>query len=134
VAGERVSLRIAGIPAPKGSRTVGTRKNGTHYTRESSEGVKSWVEAVAYSARANRPKGKPLEPPYEIELVFSMPRPAAPKYDWPSKDGDIDKLVRGVLDGMVQGGLLVDDRHVTALTARKEFSGPAAAGVAVCVL
>ncbi len=130
----RVSLRIAGIPAPKGSRTIGRRKDGSTYTREASAAVKSWVEAVAYSARANRPQGKPLDPSYEVELVFSMPRPADPKYDWPTKDGDVDKLVRGVLDGMVQGGLLVDDRHVTALTARKQFSGPASAGVAVCVL
>lgn len=127
---EVVSLRIAGIPAPKGSRTVGTRKNGTHYTRESSAGCKSWVEAVAYSARANRPKGKPLEPPYEIELVFSMPRSAKPKYDWPTKDGDVDKLVRGVLDGMVQGGLLVDDRHVVKLVASKAFGTP---GVGVAI-
>jgi Holliday junction resolvase RusA-like endonuclease len=92
------------------------------------------LEAVTYSARANRPAGKPLEPPYEIELVFSMPRPAGPKYDWPTKDGDVDKLVRGVLDGMVQGELLVDDRHVTAVVARKQFTGLSAAGVAICVL
>jgi hypothetical protein len=89
----RVSLLIAGIPAPKGSRTVGTRKNGTHYTRESSPVVKSWVEAVAYSARANRPGGKALEPPYEVDLAFSLPRPGKPSHDWPSTC-DTDKLKR----------------------------------------
>lgn len=126
---ERATLSIAGIPAPKGSRTVGTRKNGSHYTRESSPGVKSWVEAVAYSARANRPKGQALAPPYEIELAFYMPQGKTAKWPWPSTC-DTDKLCRGVLDGLVQGGLLVDDRHVVKLVASKEFGTP---GVAVTV-
>jgi Holliday junction resolvase RusA-like endonuclease len=95
--------------------------------------VKSWVEAVGYSARANRVGGKPLEPPYVIELEFRMPRPADPKYGWPTKDGDIDKLARGALDGLVQGGLLVDDRHVVDLRATKVFTGPGATGVTVVV-
>ena len=126
----RVSLVIAGEPAPKGSRTVGTRKDGSHYTRESSPGVKSWVEAVAYSARANQPGGRALEPPYEIDLAFSLRRPADPSWDWPSTC-DVDKLCRGVLDGLVQGGLLVDDRHVVKLSASKRYGTPC---VAVTVL
>ena len=119
----RASLLIAGIPAPKGSRTVGRRKDGSHYTRESSKAVGPWTEQVAYAARANRPEGKMLRPPYAIELVFFLPRPARPKYDWPAK-ADIDKLARGVLDGLVRGDLLLDDRHVVELRARKQFGTP----------
>jgi len=88
------------------------------------------VEAVAYSARANRPGGKVLEPPYELELVVSLPEPAAPKYTWPTKDGDGDKLERAILDGLVKGGLLVDDRHIVECCWRKQFGVP---GVAVVV-
>jgi Holliday junction resolvase RusA-like endonuclease len=128
----RVSLRVAGIPAPKGSRTPGRRKNGTIYTRPASAGEKSWTEVVAYSARANRPAGKTLEPPYEVELTFFMPRPDKPSWEWPSKC-DTDKLVRCVLDGLVDGKLLVDDRHVVKLIASKQYSGRGAAGVAVVV-
>jgi Holliday junction resolvase RusA-like endonuclease len=84
---------------------------------------------VAYAARANRPGGKTLEPPYRIELEFRMPRPAKPKYDWPVV-GDIDKLERGVLDGLVRGGLIVDDRHIIDLSSSKRFGTP---GVAVTV-
>lgn len=124
-----MTLSIAGIPAPKGSRTVRIGKNGKPYTHESSATAKSWVEAVAYSARANRPKGQALAPPYEVELAFHMPRGATSKWAWPSTC-DTDKLARGVLDGLVQGGLLVDDRHVVKLVASKGFGTP---GVSVVV-
>lgn len=126
---QRVSLRIAGVPAPKGSRTVRIGKGGKPHTHESSPGIKSWVEAVAYSARANRPKGQALAPPYEIEIAFYMPRGKTAKWLWPSTC-DVDKLARGVLDGLVQGGLLVDDRHVVKLVASKEFGTP---GVGVAI-
>jgi Holliday junction resolvase RusA-like endonuclease len=126
---ERASLRIAGIPAPKGSRIPGHRNDGSIFTRPASAGEKSWIEAVAYAARANRPGGKVLEPPYELELVVSMPEPAKPKYGWPSR-GDGDKLERAILDGLVKGGLLVDDRHIVECRWRKEFGVP---GVAVTV-
>lgn len=129
----RVSLRIAGIPAPKGSRTPGRRKDGSIYTRPASANEKSWVEAVAYCAAANRPAGRVLEPPYVVELAFYLPRPDRPKYDWPTKEGDGDKMERAVLDGLVKGGLLVDDRHVVGCSWTQAFSGRAVAGVAVVV-
>jgi hypothetical protein len=43
-----------------------------------------------------------------------------------------DKLARAVLDGLVAGGLLVDDRHVTVLAAEKRWAPPqGGAGVVV---
>lgn len=125
----RVSLVVAGTPAPKGSRIPGRRKNGTIYTRPANPAEKSWTEAVAYSARANRLGGKALEPPYLVELVFSMPRPAKPTWEWPSKS-DVDKLARCAIDGLVDGGLLLDDRHVVKLSASKRYGTP---GVSVVV-
>ena len=71
-----------------------------------------------------------MEPPYELELTISMPKPAKPKYAWPTKDGDGDKLERAILDGLVQGGLLIDDRHIIDCHWRKGFGTP---GVAVIV-
>ncbi len=123
----RLSIYIAGHPAPKGSR-VHFRNGGS---RESSTRCKPWVDVVAYAARANRPAYEPLDPPYEVELVFSMPEGKRPKYGWPTKDGDLDKLVRACLDGLTQGGLIVDDRHVTRIVTEKRFGVP---GVKVVVL
>lgn len=120
MSGHRVSITVAGHPAPKGSRTF----LGKGKSRESSERCKPWVEQIAYAAKANRPGGKALEPPYEVELRFAMPEGLRPKYGWPTKDGDLDKLVRAVLDGLTLGGLIVDDRHVTRIVTEKCFGAP----------
>jgi Holliday junction resolvase RusA-like endonuclease len=120
----RATLLIAGHPAPKGSRVFLGKGRGS---RESSDRCKPWVEQIIYAARANRPPGGPLEPPYEVELSFSMPKGDRPKYGWPTKDGDLDKLVRAVLDGLTQGGMLVDDRHVTRIVTEKKFGTPSVA-------
>ena len=131
----RAHFQVAGLPAPKGSRIVGTRRDGSHYTRESSKAAGPWMEQVAWVARVQRPGGKPLEPPYEVELFFTMPRPAKPRYRWPSKDGDIDKLARTALDGLVRGGLLTDDRHVVDLIVHKRFAAnDEAAGVGIAIV
>lgn len=95
---------------------------GKGASRESSAGCKGWVEAVALFALQQRPAGRTLEAPYDLELEFYMPMPANPKYGWPTRDGDLDKLERAVLDGLTQGRLIVDDRHVVGLSSRKWFS------------
>lgn len=125
----RARFSVKGKPAPKGSRVF----LGRGRSRESSDACPAWVDTVAYTARVHRPAGRTLVPPYSIELAFAMPTPAKPKYRWPTRDGDLDKLERAVLDGMVKGGLLVDDRHVTKLTSEKAFGLPAGVGVLVTV-
>lgn len=125
----RVELAIAGIPAPKGSRIPGRRKDGTIFTRPASKREHPWVEQVAYAARANRPAGGTLEPPYVVALDFRLPEPKRPTYAYPALP-DVDKLARACLDGLVVGELLVDDRHVVELRCSKRFGVP---GVAVSV-
>lgn len=131
-AANRAQFVVKGHPAPKGSRTF----LGGGASKESSDNCKPWVEAVAFAAKGQRPKGGDfLPPPYEIGLRFVMPRPASPKYEWPSSDGDLDKLARAVLDGLTQGGLILDDRHVVQLDTVKEFceSGKST-GVSIVIL
>jgi Holliday junction resolvase RusA-like endonuclease len=60
-------------------------------------------------------------PPYSVELEFLLKLPVRPTYEWPVI-GDVDKLARAVVDGLVQGGALQDDRHVTALTVTKRYA------------
>lgn len=57
--------------------------------------------------------------PYRVQLVFTCPDAKKPVHAWPTKT-DLDKLVRAVLDGLTNGGIIEDDRHVVALTARKQ--------------
>ena len=122
------SFVVSGVPAPKGSRISGRRKDGSIFTRPASKGEHTWVEAVAKIA-GTQPR---LQPPYSVELHFSMPRPKKPSHEYPTR-GDLDKLVRAVLDGLTRGGVIVDDRHVTDLSAAKFWAEQGDEGVAVTV-
>ena len=130
---EKVTFRVPGLPAPKGSRTVGHRRDGGAYTRPAADGEKAWTDAVALVARSHRPTGEPLPPAYAVGLTFALPRSARPSHPHPTRV-DLDKLIRGVLDGLTRGGLIVDDRHVTHLVAAKRWAErPGEEGVAVTV-
>jgi len=126
-----ITFTVPGIPAPKGSRTPGRRKDGSIFTRPASRSEHGWVEAVAAVARAYGHRAR-LAPPYRIDLRFALPRPKRPSYDYPTR-GDVDKLARAVLDGLTQGGVITDDRHVTDLVATKRFASPGQEGVTVTV-
>lgn len=117
-----ITLTVYGQAAPKGSRTLARRRDGSTYTRPASNREPAWTEAVAQQARwtVNQSREIPA-PPYRVEMVFYLARPARPAHEHPSRT-DVDKLVRAVLDGLVTGGLLTDDRHVTELVASKAWA------------
>lgn len=116
-----VRLTVYGQVAPKGSRTLGTRGDGTAFTRPASNREHAWTEAVAKQAMWTRSHVAVPSPPYRVTLAFHLPRPARPAHPYPSRV-DVDKLARAVLDGLVRGGLLEDDRHVTELVATKTWA------------
>ena len=114
-----VRLFVPAAPTPKGSRTSGVRRDGSVFTRPASKAEHPWVEAVARVALGHRWRAP--APPYAVELAFVMPRPTRPEHPWPSL-GDLDKLERAVLDGLVRGGVLSDDRHVVELGSSKAWA------------
>lgn len=117
---EPIVVDVEGRPAPKGSRISGKTKSGKAYTYPASKYEEPWIKAVtAETKRIMRHHSTP-EPPYAVRLDFRIHAPARKKYEWPTS-ADLDKLVRAVLDGLVRGGALADDRHVCALTACKKF-------------
>lgn len=116
-----IALTVYGQVAPKGSRTLGTRRDGSAFTRPASSREHAWVDAVAKQAMWTRSRVGVPTPPYSVTIVFYLPRPARPAHPYPSRL-DVDKLARAVLDGLVRGGLLVDDRHVTELVATKAWA------------
>jgi Holliday junction resolvase RusA-like endonuclease len=130
-----VRLTARGEPVPKGSRTSGRRRDGSVYTRPAGAGEHDWQETVATTAmwRRSQDAGPLPEPPYRVELTFYLRRPQRPRWQHPSK-GDLDKLVRAVLDGLVTGGLLTDDRHVVDLRCSKSYAtAPGGEGVFVAI-
>ena len=111
-----IQFTVPGIPAPKGSRIPGRRKDGTIYTRPASKNEKPWAEAIAHVARG----AGWLPAPYSVRIEFTFPRPKRPKYAWPSTI-DVDKAARLAVDAIVTAGCIDDDRHVTELHVCKRF-------------
>lgn len=117
-----ISLRVYGTPVPKGSRIAGIRKDGKVYTRPERPDEHDWVETVAQTANWKARTEPPADPPYLVDLDFYLQRGKRPKYPYPTASGDLDKLARAVIDGLVNGGVLTDDRHVTEIKATKTFA------------
>jgi Holliday junction resolvase RusA-like endonuclease len=113
-----IEFTVEGDPGPKGSRTSGTRKNGTTFSRPSSKRQKPWETAVMRVCADYMVEM--LEPPYRVTLDFVMKRPKKPSWPWPSKD-DLDKLERCTIDGLVKAGAILDDRHVIAGGTTKSY-------------
>ncbi len=119
----RLRFTIPGEPAPKGSRIAGKRNDGTVFTRPASKREKPWrtTAAQALWLASNKQRVKFGTEPIRVTVCFSFARPAKPKYLWPSKGGDIDKLTRALLDSLVDAGVIPDDRHVVRIDAVKCF-------------
>lgn len=115
------TMTVYGRVAPKGSRTLGRRRDGGVFTRPASNAERRWVDTVARQALWTRQQAAVTDPPYRVELTFYFAPPARASHPYPSQL-DVDKCARAVLDGLVQGGLLEDDRHVVELVARKTWA------------
>jgi Holliday junction resolvase RusA-like endonuclease len=112
---------VAGRAAPKGSRINRVRANGTVTSRPASKYERPWVDEVKRCGQIAGRHAPDPGPPYAVELLFLIPRPANSRYAHPAQV-DVDKLARAVIDGLVNAKLMSDDRHVTTMTATKRFA------------
>lgn len=61
-----------------------------------------------------------------VVMRFNLPKPAS----YPAslvqhtKKPDLDNLVKSVLDGLVKGQILEDDKYITDLTISKRYTEP----------
>jgi Holliday junction resolvase RusA-like endonuclease len=119
-----IRVTVAGRPAPKGSRRVGHTKAGKAYTYPASRHELPWVAAVADATRVVMRHHETLPPPYRVELYLRVPAPVnggRAAYPWPTQH-DLDKLARAVVDGLVKGKAIVDDRHILAMSVEKDWA------------
>jgi Holliday junction resolvase RusA-like endonuclease len=124
-----LELGVPGKPEPKGSMRVG--RHGGIFS--SNPRLKGWQERLALAAAGERDGAGPEQGPLWLHMEFRFVRPpshrtskgalrkGAPAY--PGRP-DLDKLVRGVLDGLT-GVLFQDDSQVVELDAVKGY-GPTA--------
>lgn len=130
-------VTIPGRPKPKGSlKCVGRRGKRAHVLLEDNSGSAPWrAEVVSWIKRAGvtaAAKGQPLA----AEVTFTVPRPtghygtgrnahtvkaSAPAYPTSHSTGDVDKLVRLILDALQDAELIPDDSAVVELTTRKRY-------------
>jgi crossover junction endodeoxyribonuclease RusA len=129
-----ISVWVEGRPAPQGSkRPLGAgRPGGKIRMIEMSKKLGPWRAAVMAAFRG-RPYGASVLLPYPkgtgvvVKIVFVMPRPVAtPKTRATPpavKKPDVDKLARGVLDGIgMAGNVWADDSQVVTLHAYKRIA------------
>ena len=120
------AVRVEGIPAPKGSmKCVGGRGKIRHQLVEDHRpGQKEWRARVAAAGDALA-LPEPLTGPVSVEITFTLPLPKSVRpetHTWPTQHntGDLDKLVRLILDALT-GPVFVDDSSVVEITARKAY-------------
>jgi Holliday junction resolvase RusA-like endonuclease len=86
---------------------------------DSSKKLKPWRDAVKTATIAQWVLSDTVLGGVRVSLTFRFQAPKKPTRAYPPTD--LDKLCRAVLDGMTQGHIIEDDRHVVYLTAKKEY-------------
>lgn len=115
---------VQGKAAPQGSKVMTTSSRGKTFMRESSNRLGGWRTAVKRAALD--PDGRPgarFDEPVSVDISFEFHQPKSNEDSHPTARhfGDIDKLSRAVLDGLVMAGVIADDSQVVSLTASKTF-------------
>lgn len=121
--GSSIHLTIFGDPAPQGSKKIIKGR----LIEASSEKLRKWRKEIARTAQEARQENDVFfTGPVRVEVVFYLPRPASVKQSkrpWPIVPPDLDKLCRGLLDGIGQSEMIWgDDSQVVALLATKCYA------------
>lgn len=132
-----VHFWVPGIPKGQGSlRSFKHAVTGAVITPQDPK-VKSWRGLVAWCAMQAYVGQQPAPGPVRVDCVFVLPRPKthyrtgnksshlrtdAPEYPTKKNTGDIDKLLRAILDAMT-GIIFDDDSQVVDARSRKIYVG-----------
>jgi Holliday junction resolvase RusA-like endonuclease len=123
-----LSFDVYGRPAPQGSKRYvgGNRAQGGRFI-EASKYLPAWRKEITTAALAIvQDEGwETVADPVSLEVVFYIERPATisqSKRPWPIKPPDLDKLVRGVCDGLTDAGVWLDDDQVVHVVAWKCYA------------
>lgn len=146
----KFSLWIAGRPATKGSmKCLGARtKGGKHILVEDHATAAPWrarmTNSIVREVRSTSPASRKWVPyvgGLRVTAHFRYERTGATAAGllWPvveagvNANGDLDKLLRNLLDSLQGSGLIKNDAHVVEIVSSKEWAGEAGAGVHITV-
>lgn len=118
---EQITLEIFGTPAPQGSKKIIHGR----LIEASGPKLKVWRKAIADACEQYRAENIMLGA-LEVDVSFYLERPASVKMTkrpFPIVPPDLDKLCRGLLDGIGQSeAIWGDDSQVVSLRARKYYA------------
>ena len=135
VNGMNLHLEIFGNPAPQGSKRIIHGR----LVEASSDKLRRWRKEIARVCTEARAQNEDLFflGPVRVEVCFFLPRPASVKQNkrpWPIVPPDLDKLCRGLLDGIGQSELIWgDDSQVVNLIATKCYADAREPGATVTI-
>lgn len=126
------AVKVTGLPAPKGSmKCIGKRGKVRHaLIEDAGPSQREWRARVQLAGEHLLPGiGETLDGPVSVEVTFTLPRPASARGRvWPhlkangkTAGGDLDKLVRLILDAFTDARVWTDDSRVVEITARKAY-------------
>lgn len=130
-----IALRIFGDPAPQGSKKLIRGR----IIEASGDKLKRWRKEIAAEclrAREDNPEVFFTEA-VQVQVIFYLPRPktvSEKKRPFPIVPPDLDKLCRGLLDGIGQSEVIWgDDSQVTRLNAEKRYADTEQSGAFVVI-
>lgn len=120
-----VHFTAYGLPVPQGSTRAFVVK-GRAVTTSANSNLRPWRDTVASAARTQMAldDAEAIPGPVAVAAHFYLPRPKSrPKRDLhPDRRPDLDKLLRGVLDG-ITGPVIADDAQVCRVVTSKDYAG-----------
>ncbi len=135
-----VALRVYGTPGPQGSK----RHVGGGRMVESSKKVGPWREAVVAAAIAAGRADADITCPVVVTVQFYFARPKAhytavgtlkpSAPGWVTTTPDLDKCLRSTFDGLVQAGVIRDDKQIVRVMAEKRYVTNGAPGAVVSLV
>lgn len=119
-----LKMIVWGTPVPQGSKGARVIAGRAHLFDTNATNLKPWRKEIAKACEGR--VAEPLDGPVVVRLFFLFaPLVSAPKrrrvYPSTKSSGDLDKLCRAVLDGLVDGKVLADDSRVCGLAAAKDY-------------
>jgi len=129
-----MEIRIYGDPAPQGSKRV---FNG-RIVEAAGNKLKIWRKAIAAACQNQvTEEHSLLLGPVRVEVEFYLPRPVSvtiKKRALPIVPPDLDKLLRGLLDGIGQSEVIWgDDSQVVQIDAVKLYADETEPGATVTI-
>jgi Holliday junction resolvase RusA-like endonuclease len=130
-----MEIRVYGNPAPQGSKRV---FNG-RVVEAAGQKLKVWRKAIATACQnIVTEEHSLLLGPVRVEVDFYLPRPASvtiKKRALPIVPPDLDKLLRGLLDGIGQSEMIWgDDSQVVEIVATKFYADDTEPGAIIKIV